>query len=90
MNPEDNSGAEFHSDARLWDPATLGSSALSLYFRGVAPACMAPTSALMELEWISILRKKSWGLGIQEAAQQNTVKLTSLQLQACSSHPDLH
>lgn len=32
MNPGDNSGVEFRSDARFWDPATLGRLALSLYF----------------------------------------------------------
>lgn len=91
MNAGGNCGVEFRSDARFWDPATLGSLALSLHFPwGAAPACMAPTSALVGLEWISILRKKSWGLGIQEAARENTVKLMYLQLQVCSSHPALH
>lgn len=69
MNPGDNSGVEFCSDPRHWFPVSLGSLAFSLQFPGGnAPARMAPTSALVGLEWISILRKKSWGLGIQEAA----------------------
>lgn len=37
VNPGDNSGVEFRSDARLWDPATLGRLALSLHFLAGMP-----------------------------------------------------
>lgn len=90
MNPGDNSGIEFGSDPRCSFPVTLGSLAFSLHFPGGMLLPRAPTSALVELEWISILRKKSRGLGIQEAARKNAAKLRSLQLEACSSHPILH
>lgn len=89
VNPGDNSGVEFHSHTRLWDPAPLGSSALLTLPCGDAAACMAPTSALVGLEWIFILRK-NWEPGSQEVAQENAAKLRSLQLQVCSSHPALY
>lgn len=80
VNPGDNSGVD--SSLMLGSGIQLlwGVQFSPYISLGAVPARMAPTSALLGLEWISIIRKKNRGPEIQEAARKNTANLRSLQL----------